>query len=357
MTVSIKPTLVSSPNENGGLFLIEGNTARLLDRVPTTGLNLTDGYLCRGIQPNVVTLTMPDASTFLENESLKDIHDILITQDAIYAVGTDQNSIIQHTLAGELIRAWKFPGEPDSWHINCLAQWGDDIVFSAFCDQETHRAYKEAPKNAGFVQSVLSGKRLVEGLSQPHSPTPYGENLLLANSACYQILEIDPSGKIVRSQSFEGYTRGISVQEDVILIGLSRSRNTDNIVIPTAQVIVLDKQTWAEIDRIELPSNEIYDIRSIPEQAKGDRLLYSIAFVTLKVVTNRLESTTIALKDARREIKVLKKANATIALKDARREIKNLKSELKDVKSSTSWKITAPIRNIRLGKNRKQKLS
>src|SRR5207253_6227735 len=133
----------------------------------------------------------------------------------------------------------------------------------AFGDFTTHRQYKGQTAQAGFVQDLHTGKRLIEGLSQPHSLIAFGDNLLLANSETRELHEYDISGSLLRSKTLDGYTRGICIQGSTLYIGLSRSRNIDSSAIVNANLVALDAQSWQETGRIELPVSEIYTVLAV----------------------------------------------------------------------------------------------
>ena len=268
MNKKFEAILVSSPN-GGGIFLIQEDCIFRLDNFDTTGLFFGENGLLRGLQPaEFRTYEYTGCCISSASISCEDVHDVHSKAGFSYVVGTNQNEILKLNLQGEELQRWVFPGEEDSWHINCLGDWGGRIVFSAFGDFRMHRGYKGGTEGAGFVQDLLTGDRLITGLSQPHSLVSFGQNLLLANSERMELLEFLPSGELFRSKQLDGYVRGICVGERAIYVGLSRSRNIESEGPESAAVVCLDIKTFEEIERIFLPTNEVYGLLYLPDKEK-----------------------------------------------------------------------------------------
>lgn len=260
--------LISSPN-GGGLFFCNDGDVFCLDSQNSTGIFFHNKILLRGVQPNKLCIySNPILLVHGESANFDDIHDVFCGGGFCYLVATARNEIVKLTIEGEVLQRWTFPGERDSWHINCLGSWQGRIIFSAFGDFREHRAYKGKSSGNGFVQDLFSGERLISGLSQPHSLIDCDDNLLIANSENQEILEFSIDGKILRSKQLNGYTRGICVHEDVIYVGLSCSRNIENSEISTATIVALSRSTLTELARLEIFAKEIYGIQHIPNMEK-----------------------------------------------------------------------------------------
>ncbi|WP_431688714.1 glycosyltransferase [Hahella sp. NBU794] len=301
--------LVSCPNQ-GGLFLIHEGIIHKLDNFSATGFALTSERFARGLQPSSVLIhnhkkpeSEPDAVI------ADDIHDVLIVDDFIYFVGTSGNEIIKVDGDSIEVDRWTFDGDLDSLHINCLGIWGGRIVFSAFGDFKQHREYKGKTKDAGYVKDLLSGKELIKGLSQPHSLTPFGENLLLANSEKKEVAEYNSAGELVRSKVLGGYTRGVCVTDDKIFVGLSASRNLEDPGVGTATIVALDRITWEELGRVSLLAPEIYEIQQISNKdllcnALGRVASYSSATLSQSIHDSEQQVLTLEQKLSELEQKI-----------------------------------------------------
>jgi hypothetical protein len=264
--------LVACPN-NGGMFLFTRGVRYKLDNLDTTGLAIRGNQLVRAIQPNSLAML---GTTLRELDGAErrfdDLHDVLLDGKYCYVVSTQCNEILKLDSTGTEVERWSFPGEPDSWHINCLARWNGRIIFSAFCDRSMHRGYKEPPFDVGFVQDLQTGNRLITGLIQPHSLVTVGDHLLLANSGAFEIHEYDADAVLVRKQAMNGYTRGIVLNGSCVYVGLSKTRNVNMGGPDSAVVVALDVETWNEIDRKVLPVDEIYSIQYMRAASSVDTL-------------------------------------------------------------------------------------
>jgi GT2 family glycosyltransferase/glycosyltransferase involved in cell wall biosynthesis len=253
--------LISAPN-GGGLVLVAGAEATKLDNFSSTGLDVRGGLLIRGVQPGSIVIYGGETIE-LEGADFHDVHDLLVDGDVIYAVATSRNEVVKVAFDGTELERWTLSGDEDSYHINCLARWNERIVFSAFGDFVESRAYKGNSAGRGFVQDLRTGERLITGLSQPHSLVPICDSLLLANSEARQLAEFDRTGAMTRSLDVGGYVRGLYVTERCIYFGLSVSRNTDDPGVSAGTLVALDRSTWQEKWRLDLPVAEIYSIVSI----------------------------------------------------------------------------------------------
>ena len=261
--------LVSAPN-GGGLFLLQDDVALHLDDLHTTGLAVLRNAIVRGVQPAGVTVYSPRRRDLPTHGGLThDIHDVAAIDGFIYAVGTTKNVILKLSREGRLINQWRLPGEDDCVHLNCLAVWRGRIVYSCYGRFRRHREYKEHPSDQGLVCDLETNEPLITGLSFPHSPTPDGTSLLVANSHRHELCQYDERGSLIRKRGLDGFTRGICVLDGVTFVGVSREREGGSLT-DRASVVALDRNTWAELGRIEIPAREIYSIIPIgPELAEA----------------------------------------------------------------------------------------
>ncbi len=257
--------LVSAPN-GGGLFALRAGVAQHLDGLSSTGLALRGDTLARALQPaDWVVYGPEDASTSVAvGVHCADIHDVLWMEDGFLMVSTDHNEVVHVDSELRPVQRWAFPGELDSMHINCLARWGDEVVFSAFGMFSERRAYKGASAGAGFVRALDGLEPIITGLSQPHSLKPWGADLLLADSETRSIALFDRQGREKRRKVLDGYTRGIAIGRKALFVGLSASRTPDPGGLASATLVALDLHSWQELGRLALPAHEIYEVLELP---------------------------------------------------------------------------------------------
>ncbi|MFA0057787.1 glycoside hydrolase family 99-like domain-containing protein [Vibrio echinoideorum] len=357
--------VVSSPN-GGGLFIIRDKQAIKIDNFNTTGLFLSKSLFLRGKQPE--TFVYYESGTTFEYHSydkFNDIHDVLFHDGSIYIVCTTGNFVIKVNEKGEELHRWSYDGENDSRHINCLAVWNGRVVFSAFGDFSKNREYKNKAKNAGYVEDLLSGERLIDNLSQPHSPIANGENLIIASSENYEIHEYSKKNKLLRKKYMGGYTRGLCLAGDILYVGLSVSRNNKQHSNSSAILVGLNIITWEEVFRIPLSSNEIY---SVVEFEDTNTLVDTLIAISSNVTkeSGRLESEIeklteslnvsnqqqSKLSDNNEELQekqeCLKTKVSEICINNSRLNDKNecLEIELVHIKNSLYWRLLSPLRDV-----------
>ncbi|MBU4524557.1 MAG: DUF4915 domain-containing protein [Desulfomicrobium sp.] len=357
--------IVSAPND-GGVFVVHSSNIYQLDDLSSTGLAFGSAAAYRAVQPDsVFKYGAGNSWKHIDKELVADIHDVLVVGESIYIVGTERNAIYEFDADGREIRRWEFGGEEDSKHINCLEMWNGRVVFSAFGDFKTHREYKNGTFETGFVADLLTGECLIGALSQPHSLRSHGEGLLLANSELGEIREYDGYGMLVRSKYLGGYTRGIAFDTDRLYVGLSCSRNVESTAKSMAVVLVLDRVKWEEISRIEMPCPEIYDIKCIDDLSlafaviaeishglcvkyrdllKNGSCLFAVDKKVLNVIETQERQISVALEMLENE----RKASHSLirALDTQVRQNEELQQRLLDVLESSSWRFTAPLREI-----------
>lgn len=259
MTSLFSHLLLSAPN-GGGLFAILNGRVFKLDDLDTTGLSVQGNRLLRGLQPDRFRAY---GSRQLDLQSLgleiDDIHDVMEHAGDLYIVGTTKNTVVKLSSEGVVIERWRLPGEDDSCHVNCLTLWNGRVVFTSFGEFSGHRGYKGLTRGAGCVHDLLTGKPIIRGLSQPHSPTPVSDSLLVANSEAHELCEFRADGALVRSKNLGGYTRGICVVGSTIFVGLS-SRRDDAQSEKVSKVVALDSTSWTELGTLCVSTPEIYEI-------------------------------------------------------------------------------------------------
>ncbi|WP_094701555.1 DUF4915 domain-containing protein [Brevibacillus laterosporus] len=197
------------------------------------------------------------------NHDLADIHDLLVQDGVLYAVSTGTNEIVSLcTDTGEITQRWPFPGEGDSWHLNCIDFWNGRMVVTAFCEGTKHGDYYKNPIYNGFVMDVETKVKLWSGLTHPHTPKKEGTRRYVCDSGLQRLLIQEDAH--THELIYPGYPRGLCFTDDYILLGVSQPRNltTDK----NASIKVIDKKSLLQVDEIELPFIEVYDIKILPAE-------------------------------------------------------------------------------------------
>lgn len=296
--------LVTSPN-GGGIFFVHGGMVHKLDALDSTGLSVAGRTVLRGIQPSLVVLYQGTPTDINPTDiAFGDVHDVLIDGDAFYLVGTQGNEVVKFDATAIEMDRWTLPGEDDAWHVNCLAKWNGRLVFSAFGEFSGHRQYKGATKESGFVQDLLTGERLVTGLSQPHSLCPMGDSLLVANSGEMELQQYAADGALVRSMAFDGYVRGVCAAGGYVFVGISRSRNLPQAEAQIATLVALDAVSWEEVGRLGVPANEVYAIHAV-DAAEAPHVVAAIAAHSSAILSSIITDKTGSIRDLGAEVRRL----------------------------------------------------
>ena len=123
-------------------------------------------------------------------------------------------------------------------------------------------------EDTGFVLHLTTGQTSLTGLSHPHTPRVLEDAWVICNSAKHQVLHIDrKTGTIQHVLQLEGYTRGIAIADDVLIIGESANRSDPAALLAgaTASLVVVCRKTWTVLERWPLPCREVYDVLLVPQ--------------------------------------------------------------------------------------------
>ncbi len=264
--------IVSCPNE-GGLVHIQKGIPTYLDSISTTGICIYEGRLFRCIQNTIDTpLRMivygKEGKVSLVFPDIRDVHDILGYEGRLFVVSTGTNEVFEVSAESyEVLTRFKFKGKGDAWHLNCLEAHESSLVLTAFGKFRRHRGYKGKTPGKGIAIDLLTGKIILKGFSQPHSPKIIDGRLFVCDSEKKTVERIDLQSGSKTILEFENYTRGISFSDEYIFVGVSSSRNIAR-ESKSSKVVVLNRKTLERMHEIELRYSEIYSICTVPFNLK-----------------------------------------------------------------------------------------
>ena len=160
-------------------------------------------------------------------------HDIQISGEGIIFANTQFSCLAQCNGTYSFSPIWQpsFISElmpEDRCHLNGFAYHEDRVVFAtAFAPCDAPRGYRNLPINSGVLLDVNSGNIAVSGLTLPHSPRMFGEELFVCNSGFGDVLKVDiKSRKADIVTRLPGFTRGLRIHGDYLFVGLSSIRST-----------------------------------------------------------------------------------------------------------------------------------
>ena len=161
-----------------------------------------------------------------------DIHDV--------AVDGEGRAIFVNTLFGCLATTsdrhsftplWKPPflsklAAEDRCHLNGLAmESGRPAYVTCVSQSDVADGWRERRRDGGCVIDVRTNETIVTGLSMPHSPRVYRDQLWLLDSGTGHFGRVDRSTGQFEPLTFcPGYMRGLSFIGDYAVIGMSQCR-------------------------------------------------------------------------------------------------------------------------------------
>jgi Domain of unknown function (DUF4915) len=253
----------------GGLYDLTTGVPEALDDLPSSGLAVGGGRLWRllrapGEQTSACELLSYDergARTYERLDDVRDPHDVCWYDGAVHIASSWDDTVWR--LPGPT-PAWRLGGgAPDGWHVNSLTVVDGSLHACAFGRYDRHKAWKDAPQpDTGFVVDLRTGRPVLGGLSQPHTPRRVGDRWFVCESLIGTLTECAPDGTILRRARVKRFTRGLAVLGDRwALVGGNGHRDEEG---DRAEVAVVDLATMRVVDRVPLPCMEVYDIVAVP---------------------------------------------------------------------------------------------
>jgi hypothetical protein len=251
----------------GGLCALDAESSETIDRVSTAGLTLFEDRLARLLRTPLATgggeILIYDSrgiSHYLRVDELSDAHFMAWDGQYLIVSSTGTNSLIWITLGGEVVRRWRAEGEDDSWHLNDICLVGQQLYGCAFGRYAHYRGYKDhLSRGDGFVFDVASGRTVVTGLCAPHSPRYFDDAWTVCDSLRKSVVQVDADGHRKRQATLRGFTRGLAVTDDYVIVGESEHRGPADGPA-TGSVAVLRRSDFSFVTRLEVPFREVAEI-------------------------------------------------------------------------------------------------
>lgn len=246
-----------------------------LENVVESGQVVNDGYDCLYVPQ--VGYTTGDV----------DVHDIVVTEEGrVVFVNTLFNCLATISQTHSFAPMWKPPfisklAAEDRCHLNGIAlDRGKPRYVTAVSQSDIVDGWRDRRRDGGCVIDIESNELVASGLSMPHSPRVYRDQLWLLNSGTGYFGRIDRSNGGFEPLAFcAGYLRGMAFTTDFAVVGLSRPRENktftgldlDNHLAARdaearcgLQVIDLRTMDIAHWLRIEGVVAELYDVVVLP---------------------------------------------------------------------------------------------
>ncbi|TRD15539.1 TIGR03032 family protein [Palleronia caenipelagi] len=216
-----------------------------------------------------------------------DTHDIH-TQDALPLFVATRFNCLAEPVPGKSFRAvWRPPfidrfAAEDRCHLNGLAmQNGAPRYVTCVSQSNIAEGWREHRRDGGVVMDVASDAVLAGGLSMPHSPRLYGEDLWILQSGTGELGRIDlATGRFDPVCFLPGFARGFAIVGDWAVIGVSLPRDSNKMFSglalterlareraqPRCMIAIVNLKTgdlehWLRIGGLIA---EIYDVVALP---------------------------------------------------------------------------------------------
>jgi hypothetical protein len=260
----------------GGVYDLTGGRPRALDDVPTSGLSLGDDRTWRvlrapGEQTATCELLSYDARglrSYQRLDGIRDPHDVCWHDGAAHVSSSWDGIVWRVAGDGSARPVWRGGTVPDSWHVNSLQVVDGRLHVCAFGRFDRHKGWKSGDRRGtGFVHDIERGRDVLTGLSHPHAPRWVDDRWYLCESTRGALTELDAGGRVVRRTRIKRFSRGLAVVGRWVFVGGNAHRKEPH---DRGEIVVIDRDDLAIVERIALPCLEVYDIVAVPaELARG----------------------------------------------------------------------------------------
>ncbi len=162
-----------------------------------------------------------------------DIHEMAWVGEELWFINTKFSCLCTLDNANSFVPRWRpnfITGYDltDRCHLNgfCLKN-GKPKYATALGETDAPQGWRQNKATGGILIDIETNEVLWRGLSMPHSPRWYGENLWLLESGNGSLVKVDLTNKKLETiVTLPGFTRGIDFWGDLAFIGLSQVRET-----------------------------------------------------------------------------------------------------------------------------------
>ncbi len=193
----------------------------------------------RNVPAATVKLTPPgkhDACYLTRNRHVTgniDIHEMAYIDNELWFVNTRFSCLCTRDRDHSFVPRWRPPfisayDLGDRCHLNGLAIRDHQPRYvTALGATDTAQGWREHKANGGILMETTTNEILVPGLSMPHSPRWYRNQLWVLESGQGSLAQVDlASGQIHPVVQLPGFTRGLDFWGPLAFVGLSQVRET-----------------------------------------------------------------------------------------------------------------------------------
>lgn len=162
-----------------------------------------------------------------------DIHEMAYANDELWFINTRFSCLCTLDKINSFVPRWRpnFINAydlSDRCHLNGLSIRNDRPQYiTALGETNEAAGWRKNKANGGILIDIPSNEVICRGLSMPHSPRWYREELWVLESGNGSLAKVDlSSGKLTTVAQVPGFTRGLAFWENLAFIGLSQIRET-----------------------------------------------------------------------------------------------------------------------------------
>ncbi|MCB0975337.1 MAG: DUF4915 domain-containing protein [Actinobacteria bacterium] len=257
-------------DETGGLYEWDGHAIARIDGMGTTGLSAAEGRVFRVLwsyrkySAGAETYEYDDVGVkrYFRTDGIPEPGDIANDGDLVAYVSSELDGVAWVDHNGQLVKQWSASNLADAWHVNSLDLQPEGLYVSAFGRFEESQAWKDSEKAEGFLMSVADGSVAVSGLARPGTFGKADGYWWVCEQGKRRLARFDGEGTFVDAYDGVGVPQGLEVSDDFVFFSEAPDQDTpfDNSVL-----VILDRASLAEIDRIELPCRGVHTIKLMPQ--------------------------------------------------------------------------------------------
>jgi uncharacterized protein (TIGR03032 family) len=162
-----------------------------------------------------------------------DIHEMSFVGEELWFVNTRFSCLCTLDSNHSFVPRWRPPfvsayDLTDRCHLNGLGVRDKRVRYvTALGATDTPNGWRENKARGGILMDITSNEIIAQGLSMPHSPRWYQNQLWILESGEGSLARVNlETGKLATVTQLPGFTRGIDFWGDLAFIGLSKVRET-----------------------------------------------------------------------------------------------------------------------------------
>lgn len=162
-----------------------------------------------------------------------DIHEMTFVGEDLWFVNTRFSCLCTVDPDHSFVPRWRPPfvsayDLSDRCHLNGLATVDDRLKYvTALGETDTAGGWRANKASGGILMDITQDQVICRGLSMPHSPRWYRDQLWVLESGKGGLAKVDPrTGQVTMVAELPGFTRGLDFWGPLAFVGLSQVRET-----------------------------------------------------------------------------------------------------------------------------------